>query len=181
MDFSPDKGETLIISEGYYENGTLSSENAYNNGYADGFSKVVDGLSISYTYHIHKDSDEKVYNTGAILYTTTEPGGCFKANGHTHNKTGTCTTKTTYCNATATSSNWSWDSGRHRDYRTWTCTNGHRWGEDGSDDHVSGGGGQTTTCGMPMTSYTCGNYVNTYILGCGKTEASIDSATIVYK
>ena len=43
---------------------------------------------------MHKDGDGNEYDDGAVLYSTTDPGGCFVANGHTHNKTGTCPTTT---------------------------------------------------------------------------------------
>ena len=66
----------------------------YIRGYADGFANASDGISVEYIYHMHKDGDGNEYDDGAVIYSTTDPGGCFVANGHTHNKTGTCPTTT---------------------------------------------------------------------------------------
>lgn len=48
------------------------------------------GKSGSPIYHQHTGNNGTVYSNGTVLYTTTNPGGCFAEAGHTHGKTGSC-------------------------------------------------------------------------------------------
>lgn len=76
-----------------------SSDLYYLADQLDVLDKTIQGLSlksnasISYTYHAHKKGDGT--KSSSTLYATSNPGGCYKAFGHTHNKTGTCGTKYT--------------------------------------------------------------------------------------
>lgn len=66
----------------------------------DGLEAAIDALSfsnnanVSYVYHHHIKSDGTVLDKD-IVYSSTALGGCYKTNGHTHNKTGTCGTTMT--------------------------------------------------------------------------------------
>lgn len=65
----------------------------------DVLDKTIQGLTlqsnanIAYTYHKHKKGDGTL--SSGTIYSTTNPGGCYKGSGHTHDKTGTCSTKYT--------------------------------------------------------------------------------------
>ena len=136
----------------------------YSKGIADGLSKA----NVDYVYHKHVDGNGNPSNT--VLYTTTNPGGCYVSGGHTHNKTSTCSTQT---------------------------VKQDRWYSSYYVDNGDGGGYQQCGCGecsyrqdadMPFshnhpvstTVYSCGNPPNTWKIGCGKTEQSIEYATIKF-
>ena len=152
--------------------GTGADNNSYyTQGWADGFNKLMNGISINYKYHQHSDGNGNI-STNTVIYSLVNPGGCYKANGHTHNKTGTCSyydNPVVYCGTACGWTNHD-DSGIHN---TWQCSNGHNRPESESVcQQVISGGDRV---------YTCGRLINTYILGCGKTENTIESATIIFE
>lgn len=137
---------------------------AYTQGIADGLSKV----NVSYVYHKHIDGNGNL--SSSVLYTTTDPGGCYVSAGHTHNKTGTCGTAYSYQSHDAwgrITDNYS-GSAAHQ-----VCKGCGRGGY--SWDNFNWG----AQCPTPVGSYyTCGNQINTWKIGCGKTENSIEQAII---
>lgn len=154
----------------------------YNKGYADGFNKVMNGISISYKYHEHIDGNGNI-NTNATIYSTTPIGGCYVAAGHTHNKTGTCgMTETGYLYWHGEENGSMSDGTGGHDQTYWWC-------------------GPCSVCGYQPASYTtgwtppsersytevhcaptyiCGYPINTYTTGCGKTANTIEEATIIF-
>lgn len=146
----------------------------YNKGYVDGFAaKQTSVVAIEYKYHTHVDDNSNDYTNGTILYTEEEPGGCFIGNGHVHNKTGTCPKHT----------------------GTKTCGGRYSQGDDdytgetgtyaicGSCGKVKGIDYEGRTC-KEQVSYTiwdCGSPTNKWILGCGKTTETIESALVVFE
>ncbi len=168
-------GGTLIVGNGA-DNNTY-----YNKGYADGFNKVMDGISISYKYHEHIDDNGNI-RTSTTIYSTTPIGGCYVAAGHTHNKTGTCgMTETGYLHWHGKETDSMSDgTGGHGTY--WTaspCTvcgyqpNDYTTGWTPPDEHS-----YTEVHCTP--GYTCGYPTNTYKIGCGKTVDTIEEATIIF-
>lgn len=157
----------------------------------DVLDRTIQGLTlqsnanIEYNYHEHKKGDGAL--SSSTVYSATDPGGCYRGSGHTHNKTGTCSTKqvpvgqcqwvTTgfknqgYCSVTQTPAN-------HRYVKCTVC--GRR--VDGGCTNCGSGmpDASQSVCSGTITQYTCGSPTNTWVIGCGKTTSSIDSAYIVF-
>ena len=139
-------------------------------GYTIGLAESLKNASIKYTYHKHVDGKNNEVS-GTTIYSLTNPGGCYVAKGHTHNKTGNCSTAT----------------GTRTDrvpVGTCSCATSHSeyGGSCGHGDHGC------VRCGVQIygdktvsySYYTCGEPTNTWILGCGKTDKTIESATITF-
>lgn len=161
--------------KGNYLHGTGADVNAaYAQGRSDGINYTSLKNNISYTYHQHINGAGAVV-TVSPLYATSNPGGCYKAAGHTHNVTGTCGyyyTSHTHSGScyhsetvTETHGGYSASEGTYYPERTVSYTV--------SVEHC---GGQPLNSGAV---YTCGYPVNTYVWGCGRTAGvTIDQAVI---
>ena len=139
----------------------------YNAGYADGYAQMTDGLSIEYTYHVHTgEVGMDTIPDGYVYYSPDDPGGCFTAAGHEHNKTGNCP--------------------YHENKRT--VTHNHYLSDQGWCPHCgrveycAPERGKDHDCSYHVTDtiYDCGSPNNVWKLGCGKTTEWIESATIVF-
>lgn len=178
-----------------------SADLRYLAGQLDVLEQTIKGLtlqqsaSISYTYHSHKKGDGTA--SSVTLYQTTNPGGCYKSGGHTHNKTGTCSTKytshthTSSCTYSVTYHGTMECTSRDGEYSYFKCNNCGRtarsydggastgWGMGHCDSCAT----RSYTCSGVLNSgltYACGSPVNTWVLGCGKSTSSIDEAHIVF-
>lgn len=168
---------TYVVGNG------ADNDAAYNQGYSEGYAHSVSSANIVYTYHQHVNGAGTI-QSASTLYTTTHPGGCYVSAGHTHDKTGTC-------GYTQNVGKWymveeaSWGDG------SWTklarcslCGATHRWGQSCVDGQLVGNWDDSVTIGSTHCiggkNYTCGYPVNTYVLGCGKTLATIEKAIITY-
>ena len=140
----------------------------YTKGYEDGVKKTSTNAKIVYIYHKHKKEDGTL--SSDTIYSTSNPGGCYGADGHTHNATGTC--GTIYHPGTA---------GSKYLYCT-TC--GWRWAVGDVYTACPKHPGTTVIKSKPgtpaWTEYTCGDYINTWIVKCGKNSSTIESATITF-
>ena len=117
-------------------------------------------MSIEYLYHEHTGGA-----TGTIVYATTDPGGCYRANGHTHNKINTCPSH----EETEYTTHEHYMQGYGCDHCGYQCPSPDR--------------GYTHTCTYPdkRTVWDCGYPINTWTIGCGKIPGvTIESATIVF-
>ncbi len=157
----------------------------------DGLEDTVDALSLQsnanivYEYHHHADKDGNLYpNDSEVLYTVTEPGGCFVASGHTHDKTDVCpVTESISWKEGCNDKGWAprnHAAGYNPDGSTiWACrvcgsTNPHGAG--------LGGWCKDTGAHAQITHVkNCGNQpVNTYKIGCHRRENEIVSATVEF-
>lgn len=139
----------------------------YNKGYAEGYAQSINSVAISYTYHKHTNGNGDIV-TKATVYSSAAPGGCYIAAGHKHNAITTCSTTTTKTKKTHTHS-----------MHAGTCPHcGHVTHEGDTDSN--GYANHSCTYTSTTTSYTCGSPTNTWKLGCGKTESTIESATIIF-
>ena len=125
-----------------------NNDTYYNLGYAEGFSKI-ENASLSYTYHIHKDSEGITQKSD---YHANISGGCFTKE---NKEVGIC--GGVFLND------------GHDNYYHWIKCNkcGYRISTDW------GAAGNTCT----RSYYTGAVY---YSLGCGKTDNTIESATIIF-
>lgn len=118
----------------------------------------------SYTkpvYHTHTGGN------GGTIYSSTSPGGCYRAAGHTHNALGRCSTTEVTVeerHSVVTGCPRPHDPTAVVDY----CTGcGKEWGaHTGPSYHVCGS--------HKETRYTCGSPTNTWVVGCGKNSSTID-------
>lgn len=131
----------------------------YAKGYTDGYVKNTENVDIRNVYHTHTDASGNSYSDNTTLTQLDNPGGCFKAKGHTHNEQCGKTTTKSACN----NGGQYWDGNRCR-----SC------GSIGSGSGACGGT-------IYKTSYTCGSPVNTWILGCNKNSSSIEKVEIIFK
>ena len=114
---------------------------------------------------MHKDGDGNEYDDGAVIYSTTDPGGCFIASGHTHDKTGSCAKG--YCGGST------YTIETKRDGRWITCSKCLSCGVEGYAGSTGGG-----TCTNVV--YKCDGSINTWKIGCGMSTTSIEEAIIKY-
>lgn len=136
--------------------GTGADNNSYyKQGYIDGFNKELDGISINYIYHSHSGNS----NT---------KGGCYTKAIHNH--TESCSKEYGTHHVVFTEH---YDGARVYMKCTYCGLGGYY--SDGWDI------GDWGTCEKNIKRYTCGSPAQSYGLGCGKTENSIESATIVFE
>lgn len=142
----------------------------YNMGYTDGYNAKIDGAYITYNYHKHVNGKNEVVNQSTI-YSTTDPGGCFRAAGHEHNVTGSCSSYIKEVDNTHEH----WVAGTWGD-NIWCPHCGFcstfEVGTNGRWHHCVWHGSQRV--------YNCGFPVNKWTIGCGKTISTIESASIVF-
>ena len=169
-------GTRAWVDGHYIEGNGADCAYYYNLGYTDGKSDTPNA-TVEYVYHVHEGG------TSSVIYSKTTVGGCYKANGHTHNKTGTCSTKTVIedCpgHVTFTTADMKAQFGNGTWYGYKPCPvcgtsiqstkkEASTWGEP------------CTANPTEVTTYTCGNPVNTYKRSCGKTTKTIEKAIIVF-
>ena len=152
-------GTAAWVDGEYIVGNGADNKSYYAKGYTDGYEKTMENVNIRYVYHIHTDASGNSYSDNTTLTQLDNPGGCFKAKGHTHNEQCGKTTTQSACN----NSGQYWDGNRCR-----SC------GGIGSGSGACGGT-------IYKTSYTCGSPVNTWILGCNKNSNSIEKAEIFFK
>lgn len=134
-------------------------------GYVNGMAYVTDNSSIIYVYHKHSDNDG---NEQKSDYHSNTSGGCFtKENIIYANATGSCGGWIGYSH---TSPIYDDEAGEWVNWKFYKCTScGAQYPQDR----------------LPSS---CTNTVNKqvdtgkryYTVGCGKTESSIESATIIF-
>ena len=139
----------------------LGNDTYFDLGYSEGFAQKTDSISIIYNYHKHSGS-------------STSMGGCYTVGYHIH--TGSCTSTCTVeaeCIASTRG-----ERGNYYNeyiYRHKNCGQGTVTGSDWQNHSRKG---QTWTSNHTYSS--CTGKINAYKLGCGKTEESIESATLIY-
>lgn len=141
---------------------------AYRTGYVEGLSEKVGGLSTVYNYHEHTDGSGNIRSekTESVIYSVTDPGGCYVSAGHTHNATGTCA-------VTTHEAVYEDCGGVFEDGVCTVCRFARKGMEDGSPCT------RQFLVSAAYTEYACGAPDNTWVIGCGKTEKTIESATII--
>lgn len=133
----------------------------------DDMEDIINGLkqqskgNIKYIYHTHHKGDG--FASSGVIYSLTNPGGCYKSAGHTHNAIETCPSHTETTHIT------------HEHYIS---------GNPYHCDHcgIGGYGSNTHTCTYPDTStvWDCGSPVNTWTVQCGWREGEIEKAEIIF-
>lgn len=155
--------DNLSAGTAAWINGTLIRGNGADNaiyleqGYREGYTKgIADGLSkvkVQYVYHVH---------TGNAA----EGGGCYTSPiYHTHS--GACYVEGEH-NSSCPS---------HIAFHPYDCGSVHDWDGDG---HGCDGFILYDCGGHSVLSCSLGNTILGYSLGCGKTEETIETATIFY-
>ena len=124
-----------------------------------------------YNKHVHKTATAET--DGSVIYATENPGGCYVAAGHTHNKTGECAytmspntrhVHTSSCPSVYHKADYDWvkddnDDGedKHGWHKKWhPAYTEYKCG----DSPLNAGGSVVWQCGSP---------VNTWKIGCNKT------------
>lgn len=144
---------------------------AYNTGYTDGQVKKA-GPTITHIYHQHVNGNAQVVS-GATVYSTTNPGGCYGNGTHTHNMTGTCPTHTERVSDGQCGCTHSQESG--------TCSVCHHPAHSGSSSSTGDSHGYChATKYKNSTVYDCSGYANTWELACGKTTSTIIQTILTY-
>jgi hypothetical protein len=157
----------IPLEKGYYPDGsqvtvnlTDNNKSYYNLGYANGLAKI-DNASIIYTYHSHVGDAQNGGECYSPLYKV-----------HSHSN-GCYSTVSSTCTCSAYAGQWINDT-------IFICR------VCGHAGHGPGG-----TCGATTTStvLSCGKIEGTryqsegleaYVISCGKTESTIETATIVF-
>lgn len=138
----------------------------YAQGWVDGKQDSMDNLNIVYTYHVHEGSAGVTAN------------GCYTTPIY-HSHISTCYSEEKTCYATP--------SERYIDGRTWigydhsacgASWDGVDW-KDGSSGYNSSYNAYSHTYKNLICNKT-NSTIDDYVLGCGKTEDTIESATIIY-
>lgn len=127
----------------------------YTAGYTDGLNGKLNGISISYVYHQHTGS-------------ASSGSGCYTKGIHNH--TSSCGIKYGTHHVVNTDH---YDGGNVYRECIYCGMGGYVY-----DDWHTGDWG---TCYSNQVGYSCGSPTNSYALGCGKTENTIESATIIFE
>lgn len=154
------------------------NERAYQRGLEDGAAGNDEDVDIRYTYHVHRNGEgEEV--TQETVHTLSDPGGCYRTDGHTHHATGTCPTTSSQCGG----------YGGPIEHHPSCIDSDSGWGTDNEHIHcqahcqVCGStvAGAYAPCTRITISYLCDNPTNTWKIGCGKKVGQIESATVVIR
>ena len=158
LNWNPTSSTTQTIQPGYYSGGTLDSSGAYAQGFIDGQQNVTQSLQISYTYHKHVDADGKQCDAHEEQL---KSGGCFTTPKHTYES------YTYLCGGT---------------YNIIRTGDGNHLGSAGNYNCDNGCGNFSPFAGTRCTVQRTGTRIKStsYTLSCGKTEQSVESATITY-
>lgn len=153
------------------------NERAYQRGLEDGRTGNDSDVELQYTYHVHVDGNgDGPIDDGNVTYTKSNPGGCYKGAGHTHNKTGTCPLGSQYTLAVDSYTEY---ENHHVGFR-YSCSYCNKITHTAEYDkweaapHVS-------TIACPNTHYGCGSPTNTWKIGCGKKAGQIESVTMIIR
>lgn len=154
------------------------NERAYQRGIEAGELGDDEDIAIECTRHVHRNGDgEEV--TQKTVYASKNPGGCYKAHGHTHDAVGACPTDIVKCSG----------YGGVIEHHPSCKDSGSDWGTD--NDHVSCRaycqvcgrevGAPYAKCTYTATVYICNQPTNTWQIGCGKSVGDIESVTIIVR
>lgn len=147
----------------------------------DGLNQALDNLDVQYTYHVHEGSAGTTAN------------GCYtKATYHVHTGSsssgGGCYTKST-SSTTCGRSLYKYQPDAYTSPSTWnvacsSCGEGYTSGTASyCEQYIASKPKCTKTISTSTVTLTCGMTTSTitgYVLGCGKTTDTIESATIIY-
>ncbi len=174
VDVSPFIADNLTAGTAAWVNGRCiigngaDNERAYKRGQEDGEDEK-DVVDVDYIYHTHINGrGEEV--TEETVYTLTDPGGCYKEDGHVHDKIEKCpsekkTVPITHVHEVK-------NNGNPND--AWCPHCGHitHFGE--------GDTWQTHDCtyDVEQTVYKCGSPTNRWSILCGKQNGQIEGCVI---
>ena len=153
------------------------NERAYQRGIADGNAGNSNDVKIQYTYHVHTgNSGKNPIPDGDVYYSTSNPGGCYAAEGHTHNMTGQCSQEKHIESTPGTPCT--------KDIVSTTETAGGVVGVCEFGHHSPNTSG---ICGVMQDDeeietwvYTCGTPNNTWKINCGKSAGkTVEEATVI--
>lgn len=179
-DTTPIIADNLTAGTAAWVNGTCiigngaDNERAYKQGEEDGEGGDGEDMDIEYTYHTHVNGlGEEV--TEPTVYTLPDPGGCYKASGHTHNKTGTCPQAESVGKKVG-ATRYTKDDGTVYWRAQYQCMCGNVWTSDEypNDSDVP----ETQPC-PAGPHYNCDGKTNTWKIKCGKNNGDIESAIII--
>lgn len=128
------------------------------------------GVSKTYNVHWHSGNGKSGAthsNSFPTMYSTSNPGGCYRDGGHTHDATSECPKHHEHESAC---------------YSSCGCTSGNTGNGAGSPCSVcchSGGHSnpcthrELTHCTHSLNTFDCGAYTNTWVIGCGYQHGQI--------
>ena len=129
---------------------------------------ATNNTEINYTYHKHVDNEGNEQNSS---YQASENGGCFTTENIVYTTTtGACGG---YVGYSHTSQIYDDVAGTWVSWKFYRCS---RCGQEYPEDHVPPSSSCTKTVNKRVDSGK-----RYYTVGCGKTESSIESATITFK
>ena len=129
-------------------------------------------IVIAENYHQHTDGTQNT--TSTTIYSSTALGGCYVAAGHTHNKTKTCSTeKYTYTQKCGAKVKVVSDADGSVYAECTSC--GKEWTADGNEPNYC-----PEAVTKTGTRYNCGSPINTWKMGCGKTEENLEGYSVIY-
>lgn len=186
-----DSGDLVSIAQGLddlqdYYAGALTE--AYSYGMNDLHGEGT-YMSAECEHHVHSGND-MTYVDSTVLYQRNNPGGCFVAAGHTHDKTGSCPSCTHWyrpmvsCGGSMHLISWH-DYGmfKAKQYQCGNCGHIQRleWSWGSSEPSGPGGCGNRIP-GDPVQSHDrdCSHEQNTWVIGCGCTSATRESMVLSF-
>ena len=136
----------------------------------DRLEDLIDGLqckdnpNIEYIYHYHHKSDGSA--SSGTIYSLSNPGGCYRGAGHTHDAVGACPSHTE-------KEEYYYQSGDCPECWASALSMGYS-----SLDEAGGCSGHIKI--KEHTVYTCGEPTNTWKVQCGWRQGEIEKAEIVF-
>lgn len=182
IDIAASTADNLSAGRAAWVDGKLLLGNGADNqayyqlGYSEGYAaKQPANGTIKYYYHVHKDGAGNTATASQV--NGANPGGCYRAAGHTHTAScpqGICTVEAECYHSSKG------QSGNYRNdcrYKHLNCGIGT---EEGS--HWSTNKREGTTWTSTHEYYICGNQpANIWTIQCGKTPSTIERVEIIYK
>lgn len=136
------------------------------------FVRVFDSDNVNYVQSsVHHHCRSSGLSDGT-LYTTSNPGGCYKSAGHTHDKTGTCSKTANYehsCDGGCGSETYT----AYDDYPCYACNIGSEHNPGPCRGHVRTRSWHSQNQVITGYSYSCGSPTNTWKIGCGYAQHEI--------
>ena len=155
------EGIPLVCTNNYNKGKKQGYDEGYAKGYTDGYSSGQDNIgTIVYTYHVHKGNSERYGDCYITPIYHVHENSCYKPCG--------TPVPTTIKQVYIQSIDGYWD--------VRICPTCKEWY---NPNHIS----SNFNCTKLTTTLICGKSTSTvigYALGCGKTERTIESATIVF-
>lgn len=183
LEATPVIADNLSAGTAAWVNGTCiigngaDNEKAYKKGIEDGEDGDDEDIDMDYSYHVHRDGTGAEV-TKERVYASSNPGGCYVPEGHTHNQTDSCPQAESMVSRESVTEYTRDDGTKYwrAHYKCRSCLK--TWSSPECDE----GSSDLITMHCPNEPhYNCNGKTNTWKIGCGKENGDIESVVITIR